>query len=66
MTLANQPDSLPSNKVVVMAALTVLTYHFGGGLIPYEVMEAYGVLISVALALVAAYIIPDRANVPKE
>lgn len=65
MTLANQPDPLPSNKMVIMALLTVLTYHFGGGFIPPEVMEAYGVLISVALALVAAYVTPDRANTPR-
>ena len=66
MTLANQPDPLPSNKMVVMAALTVAAYHFGGTFIPPEIMEAYGVLISVALALLTAYVTPDRANTPRE
>jgi len=66
MTLANQPDPLPTNKVVVMAAITILTYHFGGALIPPEVMEAYGVLISVALAILTAWATPDRPNVPRE
>lgn len=65
MTLAKQPDSLPTNKVVVMAAITVLAYHFGGDLIPPEVMDAYGVLISVALATAGAWLTPDRLNVPK-
>jgi hypothetical protein len=65
MTLANQPDALPSNKVVILAVITVLAHHFGEGFIPPEVMEAYGVLISVALAAIAAWFVPDRANVPR-
>ena len=65
MTLANQPSAMPTNKVVAMASITVLAYHFGGDIIPPQVMEAYGVLISVALAGVGAWLVPDRANVPK-
>lgn len=65
MTLANQPSALPSNKMVAMAALTVLTYHFGGDIIPPEVMEAYGVIISVGMAVVTAWFVPDRPNIPK-
>lgn len=65
MKLAKQPDALPSNKVVILAAITILTYHFGGSIMPPEIMEAYGVLISVALATLAAWLTPDRANVPR-
>lgn len=66
MTLANQPDPMPTNKVVALAAITVLTYHFGGAIVPSEIMEAYGVLISVAIAALGTWFVPDRANVPRE
>ena len=65
MSLAVQPDSLPTNKMIVTALLTVIIYHFGDAIIPSEVMGAYGVLISLAVGLVTAYLVPDRANIPK-
>lgn len=66
MTLANQPSPMPSNKVIAFAAVSLLTYHFQGSVLPPEVVEAYGVFIQVGLALVTAYMVPDRANVPRD
>lgn len=65
MQVADQVSTMPTNKMVVMALITVLAYHFGGDIIPPEVMEAYGVLISVALAGIGAWLVPDRANIPR-
>lgn len=65
MTLANQPDALPSNKVIAMSAVTI-AFHYGSGLVlPPEVLEAWGVLIQVGLAFAAAYLTPDRLNKPR-
>lgn len=65
MTLANQPDPLPSNKVIAFAAVTILYHHFSGAAVPPEVAEAYGVFIQIGLGLAAAWFVPDRMNIPR-
>lgn len=65
MTLANQQSAMPSNKMIAMAVVTVAFHHSAGLVVPPEVLDAYGVLMQVGLALGAAWFVPDRANVPK-
>ena len=64
--LANQIDAMPTNKMIVLALMTVLVHHLGGIALPPHVMEAYGVLFSVLVGFVTAYMTSDRLNIPKD
>lgn len=64
MNLAMQMSVLPTNKLIVMNALAILTFHFGGSVIPPEVMDAYGFFISLGLGLIGAWFTPDSPNIP--
>lgn len=65
MTTARQPDNLPSNKMIAMAAVSIAFYYGGDEVLPPAIMEAWGVLIQVGLAMGTAWFVPDRPNVPK-
>lgn len=65
MKLADQDTALPSNKVIAMSAVTIAFHYGSGNVLPPEILEAWGVLIQVGLALGAAWFTPDRPNVPR-
>ena len=61
---AKQQTAIPTNKLITMNLVTILTFHFGDLVIPLEVMEAYGFFISLGLGLGASWFMPDTPNVP--
>lgn len=66
MTLENQTSSIPTNKAVVAAIMTILVFHFSSGFVPVEVLGAYAIIVEYVIAviggLLAAYSIRDRAG----
>jgi len=66
MTLANQSNSLPTNKAIAMAAVTVAFHYGSGAVLPAPILDAWGVLIQVGLALGVAWFVPDKENVPRK
>ena len=66
----NQPSVAPTNKTLIAAMATILSYHMAQAAIPAEVMGAYAVVIhSVVAALFgtgAAWPFGDRWGNPSE
>ena len=63
--MTRQPDALPTNKAMAVAAVTVVMFHFSPSeaVLPPEIADAYGVLLHAALALGVAWFVPDRPQV---
>jgi hypothetical protein len=66
MTLAVQPDMLPTNKLLAFAVMTLVLHYASAALPPPEILDAWMILIDVGLPLVVAWFVPDRPNIPVE
>lgn len=64
METARQTTILPTNKLLVMSIMVVISYHLGGMALPPEIVEAYGVIISTIIGVGTAWFVPDAPNVP--